>query len=80
MVRAIEYTLENLPAIQEAYPNVISRYNEESYEPYANGLYYFVHDTNRMERNFVMTVKELAMVYDITPRYQHGKTTFFRID
>jgi hypothetical protein len=43
-------------------------------------LYYFVHDTNRMQVNFVMTYAELAMVYDIYPKYQGGKTTFFRID
>jgi hypothetical protein len=80
MVRAIEYTKENLPQIQEAYPGDADRFQVEDFKPYENDLYYFVHDTNRMQVNFVMTYAELAMVYDIYPKYQGGKTTFFRID
>lgn len=79
MVRAIEYTKENLPQIHEAYPDDAYRFRVEDYTPYENGEYYFVHDTSRMTVNFVMTKLEVELVYDITPSYQSGKTTFFRI-
>lgn len=79
MVRAIEYTVWNLPVIHEAYSETVGKFNKETIDQYAGQQYYFVHDTDRMQPNFVMTKEEVIMVYDINPLFLNGQTTFFRI-
>lgn len=79
MVRAIEYTRENLDQIHEAYPDDVDRFKVEDIHRYENGKYFFVHDTNRMQINFVMSLEEVNLVYDVNPLHLTGRTTFFRI-
>lgn len=81
MISAIRFTATSLPIVNDVYPETLGKWTGMELSRYFSGeqTYYFVHDTDRLQRNFVMTSVEVAMVYDISADNIANDTSFTRI-